>query len=62
MDKNKNENRTQDNTTQHLVINGHEVTVRFADTEVPETFWRIREILLGSISLDSAESKLDIAG
>lgn len=62
MDKNKNEYRIQDNTTHHLVINGHEVTVRFADTEVPETFWHIQEILLGSISLDPAESELDIAG
>ena len=62
MDKNKIENRTQNNTTQHLLINGHEVTIRFAETEVPETFWRIREILLNSVPLDPAESELDIAG
>lgn len=45
-----------------MVIDGHDVTIHFADAEMPETFWRIRDILLNTISFDSADFGLDIAG
>jgi len=62
MVKIQNENRNFERPEKHLVIDGHDVTIRFADTEMPETFWRIRDILLNTISFDSADFGLDIAG
>lgn len=62
MVKIQNENRNQNLPETKMVIDGHDVTIHFADTEVPETFWRIRDILLNTISFDSADFDLDIAG
>lgn len=61
MEKQKNENRMIDHTKKHFDIDGHSVTVSFAEDLMPDTYTKIRDILLSTFSAEKLASDIDAA-
>lgn len=61
MEKNKNENRMIDHTKKQFSIDGHQITVSFSEEWKPDTYVKIRDILLSTFSVEKLVSDIDAA-